>query len=54
MSEGTRFCWRCDEPITAGQPVVEAVKVSMSAGGHAITLHETCPVRPAFVRRTSQ
>ncbi|MEU6989278.1 hypothetical protein ABZ953_01260 [Streptomyces sp. NPDC046465] len=47
MSEGTRFCWRCDEPITRGQVVVTAVKVSMSAGGHSILLHERCPKRPA-------
>ncbi|MFD4631216.1 hypothetical protein ACFVYR_18450 [Streptomyces sp. NPDC058284] len=52
MSEGTRFCWRCDEPITAGQPVVTAVKLSISAGGSTVVLHKDCPKRPAYVRRT--
>ncbi|MEU6993147.1 hypothetical protein ABZ953_21120 [Streptomyces sp. NPDC046465] len=52
MSEGPRFCWRCDEPITCGQTVVTVVKVSMSAGGRSVSLHETCLKRPTYVRRT--
>lgn len=52
MSEGGRFCWSCDRPIKPGQPIVTAVKVSISAGGAAVVLHRKCAVRRAFVRRT--
>lgn len=43
MSGGTRFCWRCDEPILAGQPVVTGVKVSISGGGATFVRHWDCP-----------
>ncbi|MEU1145661.1 hypothetical protein ACFYO9_22385 [Streptomyces sp. NPDC005863] len=52
MSEGTRYCWRCDEPILHGQAVVTSMKVSISAGGHVAVVHEQCPKPPAYVRRT--
>lgn len=52
MSEGKRLCWRCDEPITKGQPHTEYPKISLSAGGAQIVLHNRCRRPPAFVRRT--
>ncbi|MEU1022206.1 hypothetical protein ABZ383_18395 [Streptomyces sp. NPDC005900] len=51
MSEGVRYCWRCDAPITAKHPGSSAVKVSVSAGGAVIWLHIECPRLPAFVTR---
>lgn len=54
MSEGTRFCWRCDEPIMAGQKFTTAAKVSISAGGYLIRIHEKCPKVPSYVRRTTR
>ncbi|MEV7197506.1 hypothetical protein AB0N81_37810 [Streptomyces sp. NPDC093510] len=51
MSEGTRFCWSCDQPILTGQAVVTAAKVSISGGGAAVLLHATCSKPRAFVRR---
>ncbi|GAA1899953.1 hypothetical protein GCM10009837_23260 [Streptomyces durmitorensis] len=52
MSEGARFCGRCDQPIAQGQPAVTFLKVSISAGGATITWHETCAKRAGYVRRT--
>ncbi|MEU8956024.1 hypothetical protein AB0C93_17170 [Streptomyces sp. NPDC048518] len=46
MSEGALFCWRCDEPITEGQPRRQYVKISVSAGGATILVHEECPQPP--------
>ncbi|MFF8657028.1 hypothetical protein [Streptomyces huasconensis] len=43
MSEGIRYCWRCDKPITKEHPGTSAVKVSISAGGAVIWLHKKCP-----------
>lgn len=51
MSEGTRFCGHCDQPITQGQKVRTFAKVSISAGGITIRLHERCAERAAYVRR---
>lgn len=51
MSEGTRYCWRCDQPVTRQCPGTSAVKVSLSAGGAVISIHDKCPKPPPFVRR---
>ncbi|MGW0537792.1 hypothetical protein [Streptomyces sp. NPDC003032] len=51
MSEGVRYCWRCDAPITKEWPGTSVVKVSMSAGGAVIWIHKECPKPPAFVIR---
>ncbi len=51
MSEGVRYCWRCDAPITEKHPGTSAVKVSISAGGAVIWLHKECPRLPPFVIR---
>ncbi|WP_162933583.1 hypothetical protein [Streptomyces alfalfae] len=52
MSEGVRFCWHCDEPITKEWPGKEIAGHSPSAGGAQITVHVKCPRMPAYVRRT--
>ncbi|WP_159043916.1 MULTISPECIES: hypothetical protein [unclassified Streptomyces] len=52
MSEGTPLCWRCDQPITTDRPGREYAKISISAGGAQILLHDECPKLSAFVRRT--
>ncbi|WP_371528361.1 hypothetical protein OG302_22225 [Streptomyces sp. NBC_01283] len=51
MNEGTRFCHHCDKPITAGQAFQTFAKVSISAGGITIRLHEKCAKRAQYVRR---
>ncbi|WP_367041627.1 hypothetical protein [Streptomyces sp. Je 1-332] len=51
MSEGPRYCGHCDEPITEGQKFRTFAKVSISAGGITIRVHEACAERPTFVRR---
>lgn len=50
MSEGPRFCWQCDEPIKQGQPTLTLIKVSISAGGAAVTLHAKCAKRAGVHR----
>ncbi|MEU1022971.1 hypothetical protein ABZ366_12935 [Streptomyces sp. NPDC005904] len=52
MSEGVRYCWRCDAPITKEHPSTSAVKASTSVGGATVRLHTKCPRLPTFVRRT--
>lgn len=51
MSEGTLFCGHCDQPITPGQKVRTFAKVSISAGGVTVRLHEACAERAKYVRR---
>ncbi|MFC8124637.1 hypothetical protein [Streptomyces sp. NPDC057302] len=51
MSEGTWFCGYCDKPITRGQKFRTFAKVSISAGGITVRLHEACADRRTFVRR---
>ncbi|MFF8656841.1 hypothetical protein [Streptomyces huasconensis] len=51
MSEGVRYCCRCDAPITLKHPGTATAKISMSAGGAVLWLHEKCPKRPPFVIR---
>ncbi|WP_399926267.1 hypothetical protein [Streptomyces kanamyceticus] len=52
MSEGTRFCCRCDEPITKEHPGTATVKISISAGGAVLWWHKKkCPQQTAFVTR---
>lgn len=51
MSEGARFCGHCDEPITEGQKFATFAKVSISAGGVAVRVHEKCAKRAGYVRR---
>lgn len=46
-----RFCWHYDQPIKQGQPTTTFVKLSISAGGAAVTLHEKCARRAGYVRR---
>lgn len=45
------FCGRCDEPITSGQKYFTTTKISISAGGCAVRIHEKCHRRPGYVRR---
>ncbi|MEU6122795.1 hypothetical protein [Streptomyces sp. NPDC047123] len=45
MSEGAWFCGHCDKPITSGQKYRTYAKVSISAGGVAVRLHERCAGR---------
>lgn len=52
MNEGSRYCGHCDEPITQGQKVVTYAKLSISAGGITVRLHQRCADRAKFVRRT--
>ncbi|MEU1022976.1 hypothetical protein ABZ366_12960 [Streptomyces sp. NPDC005904] len=52
MTEGVRYCWRCDTPITKEHPGTSAVKASISADGATVWLHTKCPRLPTFVRRT--
>ncbi|MEU1128337.1 hypothetical protein ABZ383_00475 [Streptomyces sp. NPDC005900] len=52
MSEGVRFCWHCDAPITKGCPGTSMPKESGSAGGAVVWWHIKCPRLPAFVGRT--
>ncbi|MEU1025773.1 hypothetical protein ABZ366_27605 [Streptomyces sp. NPDC005904] len=53
MSEGTRFCWRCDAPITKERPGTSMPKESGSVGGAVVWWHTgDCPQLAAFVRRT--
>lgn len=40
MRGATRLCWHCDEPIKSGQPETTYVKLSGSADGSRVTLHE--------------
>lgn len=51
MSAGAVFCGRCDEPITAGQKFITTAKISISAGGCTVRIHERCPKPPTYVRR---
>ncbi|WP_164551782.1 hypothetical protein [Streptomyces sp. WAC 01529] len=51
MSEGTRFCSHCDEPITKDHPGTSTLKHSISGAGALIWTHNECPRLPAFVRR---
>lgn len=51
MSEGTWYCGHCDQPITVGQKFVTYAKVSISAGGITVRLHERCAKRAQYVRR---
>lgn len=51
MSEGTRFCGHCDQPITQGQKFRTFAKISISAGGITVRLHEWCLERAKYVRR---
>lgn len=46
------ICARCDKPIKSGQKYTTAVKLSISAGGYSFHVHEKCPRRPPFIRRT--
>ncbi|MFD4476750.1 hypothetical protein ACFWPU_11660 [Streptomyces sp. NPDC058471] len=48
-----RFCRPCDQPIKQGQPTTTFVKLSISAGGAAVTLHEKGAKRAGYVRRHS-
>ncbi|MFD8771840.1 hypothetical protein OG698_10755 [Streptomyces sp. NBC_01003] len=50
--EGVRFCWYCDQPLTANQKVKSFMKDSPSAGGLTVELHETCVEKARYVRRT--
>lgn len=47
-----QFCGHCDQPIKPGQKVVTYAKISISAGGITVRLHEKCAKRATFVRRT--
>lgn len=51
MSVGAWFCGHCDKPITNGQKFRTFAKVSISAGGITIRLHEKCVARAQYVRR---
>ncbi|MGW7073052.1 hypothetical protein ACWGII_41210 [Streptomyces sp. NPDC054855] len=51
MSEGTWFCGHCDQPITQGQNFKAFARVSISAGGITVRLHERCAKRAGVVRR---
>lgn len=52
MSGGLWFCGHCDKPITQGQKFKTFAKVSISAGGITVRLHERCADRAQYVRRT--
>ncbi|MER5259739.1 hypothetical protein [Streptomyces sp. NPDC002855] len=52
MAEGTWFCGHCDQPITKDQPFETFAKVSISAGGITVRLHEVCVKLAGYVRRT--
>lgn len=53
MPEGRRLCWRCDEPITAGQKGETTAKLSASGGGADIDMHARCNKKPIpYVQRT--
>ncbi|MFH8562815.1 hypothetical protein [Streptomyces sp. NPDC017988] len=52
MSEGVRFCCRCDKPITQEHPGKSMVMISISVGGAVLWWHKKrCPERPRFVSR---
>ncbi|MEU1021910.1 hypothetical protein ABZ366_07395 [Streptomyces sp. NPDC005904] len=52
MSEGIRYCWRCDAPSTKERPGTSMPQESASAGCDTIWLHTKCPRLPTFVRHT--
>lgn len=54
MSESPRYCAHCDQPITTGQKTVTFMKVSISAGGITVRLHERCAALSGHVRRASR
>ncbi|MET9545709.1 hypothetical protein ABZY36_10425 [Streptomyces sp. NPDC006627] len=52
MSEGVRYCGRCDMPITKQHPGMSTAKNSLSGGGAVVWIHTgRCPAPPPLTRR---